>query len=118
MGFEVNGFAQTVPTLFPFVELQSKLVARYAGGDYALPPVAQMEETIKADQERQFGKVIDRPRHTMQIDWYIYEHDMRTREIPAGRKRAEQGMGPKLAGRVVTPEAVGNARVLRKEQPA
>ena len=33
------GFAQTIPTLFPFVELQSKLVARYAGGDYALPPI-------------------------------------------------------------------------------
>ena len=32
------GFAQAIPTLFPFVELQSKLVARYAGGDYALPP--------------------------------------------------------------------------------
>lgn len=93
------GFAQTVPTLFPFVELQSKVVARYVGGEYALPPVEEMEETIRADQERQFGKVVDRPRHTMQIDWYVYEHDIRNRELPAGAERARAGMAPALAGR-------------------
>src|ERR671918_566468 len=77
------GFAQTVPTLFPFTELQSKLVARYLNGEYALASVTEMEETIRHDQERHFGGVIDRPRHTMQIDWYLYEHDIWNREIPA-----------------------------------
>jgi Flavin-binding monooxygenase-like len=113
------GFAQTVPTLFPFVELQSKLVVRYLNGEYALPPVQEMEETIRRDQERHFGRVTDRPRHTMQIDWYIYEDDIWNREIPAGRERVAQGMAPKLAGRVLTAEAV-DARVLRgeaEEQP-
>jgi hypothetical protein len=99
------GFAQTVPTLFPFVELQSRLVARYLNGDYALPSVPEMEETIRRDQERHFGRVTDRPRHTMQIDWYVYEHDIWNREIPAGRERAASGMAPKLAGRVLTAEA-------------
>jgi cation diffusion facilitator CzcD-associated flavoprotein CzcO len=99
------GFAQTVPTLFPFVELQSKLVARYVGGDYALPQVAEMEETIRRDHERQYGPVVDRPRHTMQVDWYVYEHDIWHEEIPAGQERARQGMAPRLAGRVLTAEA-------------
>jgi cation diffusion facilitator CzcD-associated flavoprotein CzcO len=99
------GFAQTVPTLFPFVELQSKLVARYLNGEYALPSVQEMEETILRDQEHHFGRVTDRPRHTMQIDWYIYEHDVWNHEIPAGRERAAEGMAPKLAGKVVTAEA-------------
>jgi cation diffusion facilitator CzcD-associated flavoprotein CzcO len=99
------GFAQTIPTLFPFVELQAKLVARYAGGDYALPPVSEMEETIHRDQQIHSGTYTDRPRHTMQIEWYTYEHDIWTREIPAGRKRAEQGLAAKLAGRVLTAEA-------------
>jgi hypothetical protein len=99
------GFAQTVPTLFPFVELQSKVVARYLGGEYALPTRDEMERTIKRDQERQFGQVIDRPRHTMQIDWYVYEHDIRNRELPAGRDRVAQGLAPRLGGRVVTAEA-------------
>lgn len=99
------GFAQTVPTLFPFIELQSKLVARYAGGDYALPPSDEMEATIASDQKRFFGKVIDRPRHTMQVDWYVYEHDIRQREMPAGAERAADGMAPQLAGRADRPEA-------------
>ena len=99
------GFAQTIPTLFPFVELQSKLVARYAGGDYAVPTVSEMEQTIGRDQQIHSGAYTDRPRHTMQIEWYTYEHDIWTREIPAGRRRAERGMAPKLAGRVLTAEA-------------
>jgi cation diffusion facilitator CzcD-associated flavoprotein CzcO len=99
------GFAQTVPTLFPFVELQSKLVVRYLNGDYALPSPEEMEETIRRDQERHYGRVTDRPRHTMQVDWYVYEHDIWNRELPAGRERAQRGMAPKLAGRVLTAEA-------------
>src|SRR5689334_7715146 len=99
------GFAQTVPTLFPFLELQSRVVARYLGGDYALPSPPEMEATIRRDQERMFGEVIDRPRHTMQVDWYLYEHDIWNQELPTGRKRVEQGMAPKLAGRVLTAEA-------------
>jgi cation diffusion facilitator CzcD-associated flavoprotein CzcO len=113
------GFAQTVPTLFPFVELQSRVVARYVGGDYALPSPQEMEATIRRDQEQMFGEVIDRPRHTMQVDWYLYEHDIWNRELPTGRRRAERGMAPKLAGRVLTAEAI-DARVLRgeaEEQP-
>ncbi|MGZ5357494.1 MAG: flavin-containing monooxygenase [Solirubrobacterales bacterium] len=93
------GFAQTVPTLFPFVELQSKVVARYLIGDYALPPEDAMRDAIRADQERYWGSVADRPRHTMQIDLNLYEHDMKRRELPAGRERARAGMAAKLAGR-------------------
>jgi cation diffusion facilitator CzcD-associated flavoprotein CzcO len=113
------GFAQTVPTLFPFVELQSRVVARYLNGDYALPSREEMEETIRTDQERHYGRVTDRPRHTMQIDWYVYEHDIWNRELPAGRRRAENGMAPPLAGRVVTAEAVGASapRGEAEEQP-
>jgi cation diffusion facilitator CzcD-associated flavoprotein CzcO len=107
------GFAQAVPTLFPFVELQSKLVARYLNGDYAPPSPGEMEETIRRDQERHFGSVVDRPRHTMQIDWYLYEHDIWNREIPAGRARAARGMAPRLAGRARAAEAAVDARVLR-----
>jgi hypothetical protein len=108
------GFAQAIPTLFPFVELQSKLVARYLGGDYALPSPAEMEETIHRDEKIHNADYTDRPRHTMEIEWYTYEHDIWSREIPAGRERAARGMAPKLAGRVVTAEAIG-ARVLGGE---
>ena len=39
------GFAQVIPTLFPFVELQSRLVAAYADGEYALPALEDMERS-------------------------------------------------------------------------
>ncbi|HZA57970.1 MAG TPA: NAD(P)-binding domain-containing protein [Solirubrobacterales bacterium] len=93
------GFAQVIPTLFPFVELQSKLVAAYVGGDYALPPREEMERAIRLDEERLNSHYADRPRHTMQVDWYVYEHDIRRRELPAGAERARAGMAPQLAGR-------------------
>ena len=99
------GFAQTIPTLFPFVEIQSKLVARYAGGDYALPSDAEMEETIRRDHELQSGQFTERPRHTMQVDLYRYEHDLKT-EIPAGQERARAGLAAQLAGRAGRETAV------------
>jgi hypothetical protein len=82
------GFAQAVPTLFPFVECQSRLLAAYAVGRYALPSPAEMERVIDADQQRYTGHCTDSARHTQQVDFFFYEHDMRTREIPAGIKRA------------------------------
>lgn len=100
------GFAQVIPTLFPFVELQSKLVARYAGGDYALPTEAEMEAAIREDEARFVGHYADRPRHTMQVEWYSYEHDIRSREIPAGQERARRGMAPQLVGRAAREAAV------------
>lgn len=90
------GFAQAVPTLFPFVELQAKLIARYASGDYALPTPAEMDAAIARDRRRHWGEVAERPRHTMQVDHYVYEHDVKRREIPAGRRRAELGQGVRL----------------------
>jgi hypothetical protein len=82
------GFAQSVPTLFPFVECQSRLLAAYAIGRYAVPATEQMERVIDADQRRYTGHCTDSARHTQQVDFFYYEHDLRTRELPAGVKRA------------------------------
>lgn len=92
------GFAQAIPTLFPFVECQSRLLGAYAVGRYALPPVAEMERVIDADQELHGGHCTDRPRHTQQVDYFCYEHDIRTRELPAGAERAAAAGLPTVAG--------------------
>ncbi len=57
-------------------------------GAYALPDVAEMERVIVEDEAKYIGHVLKTPRHTQQVDYFIYEHDMRAREIPAGRNRA------------------------------
>ena len=92
------GFAQATPTLFPFVECQARLIAAYAAGLYRPPPVAEMERVIDADEQKYIGHVLDRPRHTQQVDYFIYEHDMRARELPAGLRRAG-AEGPALRSR-------------------
>ncbi len=93
------GFAQATPTLFPFVESQARLLAAYAGGRYRLPAEDEMERVIVADQQKYTGHVLDRPRHTQQVDYFLYEHDMRTKEIPSGLERARVQGAPVLAGR-------------------
>jgi cation diffusion facilitator CzcD-associated flavoprotein CzcO len=82
------GFAQSVPTLFPFVECQSRLIAAYAAGEYLPPPVETMERVITEDEQLYLGGMLDRPRHTQQVNYFGYERQMRTEELPQGRQRA------------------------------
>jgi len=49
-----------------------------------------MERVIDADQQLHAGHCTDRPRHTQQVDYFVYEHDLRRRELPAGMKRARR----------------------------
>ena len=83
------GFAQSTPTLFPFIEAQARLVAAWAAGLYRTPPVAEMKRVIVEDEKKYIGHMLDTPRHQQQVDYFLYEHDMRTKEIPQGLARAQ-----------------------------
>ena len=82
------GLGQAIPTIFPFAECQSKLAGRWLGGDWALPTPSEMADEIRRDERRYVRHYSSRPRHTMQLDYYVYEYDLRTRVVPAGQKRA------------------------------
>lgn len=84
------GLGQALPTIFPFAECQAKLAARWLAGDWAPPPATEMERAIAADEKAYRGHYAERQRHTMQLDYYIYEHDLRKRVLPEGRERARQ----------------------------
>jgi cation diffusion facilitator CzcD-associated flavoprotein CzcO len=88
------GLGQAIPTIFPFAECQAQLAGRWLGGDWALPPKAEMEAEIRRDERLHTRYFTSRPRHTMQLDYYVYEHDLRTRVIPAGQNRASAGVSP------------------------
>src|SRR4029077_7091938 len=93
------GLGQAIPTIFPFAELQAKLMGRYLAGDWALPGVAEMERGIRADEARHLKHFSNKPRHTMQLDWYVYEDGLVRREIPAGLARARaRGRAPVTPG--------------------
>ncbi len=87
------GFGQAIPTIFPFAECQSKLAGRWLAGDWTLPPAAAMQREIRRDERRHIKHYNRRPRHTMQLDFYIYDHDLRKRVIPQGQERARRAAG-------------------------
>ncbi len=81
------GLGQAIPTIFPFAECQAKLAARWLAGDWALPPVSEMAFEMRRDVRRH-GHWVERQRHTIELDYYVYEYDLRKRVLPAGRERA------------------------------
>ena len=93
------GFAQALPTLFPFVEWQARLVARYLSGRYRPPAPAEMQHTIVREQKLYTGHYNASARHTQQIEFFTYERDMERRELPAGAKRVARQGPVRLAGR-------------------
>jgi hypothetical protein len=95
------GLGQAIPTIFPFAELQSKLAARWLAGDWAPPSPTEMLEEIERDEAFHLGHFTAKPRHTMQLEWYSFEHELKTRSIPRGQERARAGArtGADLAGR-------------------
>jgi cation diffusion facilitator CzcD-associated flavoprotein CzcO len=106
------GLGQAIPTIFPFAELQSKLAARWLSGDWAPPAYADMEAEIPRDEAFHTGHFVDKPRHTMQLDWYAFERELKSRSIPAGqaRARAGAGTGRSLAGRAAGVHSPAGAR--------
>jgi cation diffusion facilitator CzcD-associated flavoprotein CzcO len=91
------GLGQPIPTIFPFSELQSKLAARWLSGDWAPPATSEMEAEIVRDEAFHTGHFINKPRHTMQLEWYAFQHELNTRSIPAGQARARAGAATGLA---------------------
>lgn len=53
---------------------------------------------IVADEKKYIGHMLDTPRHQQQVDYFLYAHDLRTREIPRGRGRASRLGGMIRAG--------------------
>jgi cation diffusion facilitator CzcD-associated flavoprotein CzcO len=82
------GLGQAVPTIFPFAEIQAKLAARWLAGDWALPSPEVMEAEMRRDERLHVRHFSSRPRHTMEVDYYLYDHDLRKRVLPAGQERA------------------------------
>ncbi len=81
------GLAQSSPTIVNLAEQQSKLVAAYLTGQYALPSQDEMRRIITDDDRASLAQYYDAPRHTIQVDFARYSINLR-KEIEAGAKRA------------------------------
>lgn len=86
-GLWFMGLAQPLPTLVNFAEQQSKLFAACVAGRYALPPPAEMARIISADEAVHKGHYYASQRHTIQVDFDLYCHDLKA-ELAQGERRA------------------------------
>jgi cation diffusion facilitator CzcD-associated flavoprotein CzcO len=100
------GLAQASPTIVNFAEQQSKLVAKYLAGQYALPSVDEMRSIMAADDKASLEQYYRAPRHTIQVDFGRYVRNLKT-EIAAGEKRAaKQGKGLPVPARASAASAI------------
>jgi hypothetical protein len=86
------GLAQPLPTLVNFAEQQAKLVGACLTGAYRPPSPAEMADITRADEALHLGPYYKAARHTIQVDFGIYCHDL-TKEIDRGAKRAKAAGG-------------------------
>jgi dimethylaniline monooxygenase (N-oxide forming) len=70
------GLIQPVGALPPLAEQQAKWVSRLLDGA-PLPTVATMKAAIARDREELTSRYEDRPRHTIQVDYWSYLDEMR-----------------------------------------
>jgi dimethylaniline monooxygenase (N-oxide forming) len=86
---------QPLGATMPLAELQSKWVADYLTGEYALPEPAAQRSDIEADREKMFKRYVASKRHTMQVDYDDYfVATEKERAAGAARARAQGFRAP------------------------
>jgi hypothetical protein len=81
------GLAQPLGAIMPIAEAQSKLVADYLTGGYALPSRDEMRAVTEAEQRAMKRRYVASRRHTMQVDFDDFMKAL-DKEHHAGQKRA------------------------------
>jgi len=81
------GLLQPLGAIMPLAEAQGAWVGDYLLGDYVLPPLAQMQADIAADQAGMRKRYVASKRHTIQVDFDDYLHAL-AKERRAGNARA------------------------------
>ncbi len=81
------GLVQPLGAIMPIAEEQGRLVADRLTGRYALPSASSMDASIAADDTALRSRYIGSKRHTIQVDFEVYLHDLR-QERKRGAKRA------------------------------
>jgi cation diffusion facilitator CzcD-associated flavoprotein CzcO len=84
------GLLQPLGAIMPLAAAQGEWVADYLRGAYALPPRAALLEDIRRDQAAMRKRYVASKRHTIQVDFDSYLHEL-GRERKAGAERARAG---------------------------
>jgi dimethylaniline monooxygenase (N-oxide forming) len=103
------GLLQPLGAIMPLSEAQGQWIAEYLRGEYALPDPARLAQDMEAERRKMFKRYVASKRHTMQVDFDNYLHDLR-RERRAGAKRMrERGFALPVPPRAAEPAAEAGA---------
>ena len=80
---------QPLGATMPLAEAQGRWVASYLRGEYHLPARRAMERDMYRERERMLKRYVASKRHTMQVDFDNYLHNLR-KELKAGATRARE----------------------------
>jgi dimethylaniline monooxygenase (N-oxide forming) len=81
------GLLQPLGAIMPLAEAQGQWVADYLKGEYRLPARPALLADIRADQAAMRKRYVSSKRHTIQVDFDDYLHDL-AKERRAGAERA------------------------------
>ncbi len=81
------GLIQPLGAIMPLAEIQGKWIAGVINNDYALPDKQTMLKWIQRDKTILQKRYVDSPRHTIQVDFWDYFHQIK-REMRQGARRA------------------------------
>lgn len=85
------GLLQPLGAIMPLAEAQGELVGDHLLGDYVLPSQAELRADIAADQAAMRKRYVASKRHTIQVDFDDYLHDLAI-ERRAGTRRARAAL--------------------------
>lgn len=80
------GLLQPLGAIMPLSEAQGSWIAQYLRGEYALPDGPELAQDIERERRKMFKRYVASKRHTMQVDFDNYLHDL-GRERRAGARR-------------------------------
>jgi hypothetical protein len=78
---------QPLGATMPLAEAQGRWIASYLRGEYHLPPIPEMEAHMRSERQKMFKRYVASKRHTMQVDFDNYLHEL-GKELAAGAGRA------------------------------
>jgi dimethylaniline monooxygenase (N-oxide forming) len=80
---------QPLGATMPLAEAQGRWVASYLRGEYHLPPPAELRTDVERERETMFKRYVASKRHTMQVDFDRYMHELEV-ELSKGAERARR----------------------------
>lgn len=102
------GLLQPLGAIMPLSEAQGSWIAEYLRGEYALPDPPALAQDMERERRKMFKRYVASKRHTMQVDFDNYLHDLARERRVGARRMRERGFALPVPARAgAAPAAAG-----------